>query len=261
MQLYALLESLELYVSGIDTTIVIYRSSNEKFEDAYNKVHQAFKDTAMIKQAEPLKDFKPLTLNAFNKSSNEFIMFAVDDLIVTDYFDVSKAIDLIEKTGSYGFYYKMGKNLSHCYTWNCPQVLPTFNQLNQDVSSWQFCQGYADWAYPNTLDMTLYRKKDIQDNFKKMDYCSPNGLEACWAGCATNVLKCLGLCFENSKVVNIPLNIVQKHCKNRNMNHITTEQLLEIFESGQKIDIHALYKVKNTAVHMEYKPQFVERVK
>jgi mannosyltransferase OCH1-like enzyme len=259
MQLYALLESLETYVTGIGKTTVIYRTSEVKFEHAYKEINAQFQNINMIKQKAPQEDFKPLTLHALNQTSNEFIIFAVDDIIVTDYIDVSRGIEAMEKYNAYGFYYKMGKNLSRCYTLNCPQPLPPLTQLDSEIFRWEFGQGYADWAYPHTLDMTLYRKKDIQENFVKMDYYSPNRLEACWADLTKKIMHRIGLCFEHSKVVNIPLNIVQKYCKNKHMNYLDVHRLLTMFDVGKKIDIYDLYKVNNQAVHMEYIPIFIER--
>jgi hypothetical protein len=68
-----------------------------------------------------------------------------------------------------------------------------------------------------------------------------------------------GLCYEQTKIVNIPLNRVQTDWNNRHMNSYTTAQLLDIFNSGMKIDIKPLFHVVNRAAHMEYIPTFITR--
>ncbi len=260
LQLYSLLESIHNYVAGLGTITVIYRTSNEQFEAAYQEIKNEFCAITMEKQSlNPRADFKKLTMQAVFKNPHKYILFAVDDIIVTDYIDVSKSIVLLQEHQAYGFYFRLGKNLTHCYAFNSRQNLPPFKEVESDVFAWQFSRGQLDWGYPNTVDMALYKKEDIIPYIVGIPYYSPNSFEGCWASKDAAIKNRYGLCHSHTKIVNIPLNVVQQEAKNRNMNLFTSDQLLKVFIDGKKIDIYQLYKIDNKAVHMEYKPTFINR--
>lgn len=260
LQLYALLESIETYIKDIGQSYVIYRTSDDAYSTAYDEVKWKFNDVHFIQQGtNPYSDFKALTLKAAFESPNDYIIFAVDDIIVKDFIVISECIELLEKYNAYGFYLRMGKNLTECYAENCLQTLPPLRNLENAVYAWQFSQGNHDWCYPNTVDMTLYRKKDIEVFVRSCNYKSPTTFEGEWAAHWHKISHQIGLCFENSKIVNLPLNCVQQEWKNRNQNYLTPDQMLAIFNARNKIDIKPLFKIKNKAAHMAYEPIFIER--
>ena len=51
-------------------------------------------------------------------------------------------------------------------------VLCTLTLVYDTIFSWQFKSGEKDWHYPNTVDMTLYRKKDLISLFKSLEHKS-----------------------------------------------------------------------------------------
>ncbi len=262
MQLYAFLESANMYVEGIGQVHVIYRASNDRFATAYETVKQDFASAKFIKQGpNPQQDFKTLTLTAAFGSGEEYILFAVDDIILKDFINTAHDIELLEKTNAYGFFYRLGKNLTECYAMQSAQSLPPFHTVASDVFAWNFAQGQHDWNYPNTVDMTLYRKHEIAPLLNNLEFTNPNFLEGRWAGYAHHVMHRCGLCHELTKMVNLPLNRVQNTYNNRNMNIVSVSELLELFERGFKIDIHDVYKMRNAAAHTEYVPHFVKRLR
>ena len=121
---------------------------------------------------------------------------------------------------------------------------------------WDIRKGDRDWGYPNTVDMTLYRKKDMELDLKNLVFSGPNELEGRWSWNGKNST---ALCFDVSKIVNIPLNRVQSVSMNPHMNYMNTQQLLDVFEKGKKIDITTLFKMKNPGSHMDYVPHFINR--
>src|SRR5579872_5638435 len=261
LQLYALLESVQQYATDIQSTSVIYRTSNERYNKAFQDVAAAFPGITLLQQ-QSIYDFKTLTLQALEQSSSDYVIFAVDDNIVKDTVALSECIDWLENTQAYGFYLKLGSHLDYCYTENKPQAVPPFTVVQDSVCSWNFEDGEKDWRYPNTVDMTLYRKKDLLSIFKALEYTNPNLLEGKWAAwwVQHKAPSPLGLFYQNSKILNIPLSKVQTtDILNRDMNLYTPEELLQKFEAGFKMDIAPLYLMKNKAVHTEYEPTFVAR--
>jgi len=256
MQLYALLESITKYMTGINTATIIYRTSNDAFDNAYTCVKNDFPTVNFIKQNRK-EEFKSLVLHAMSKTLADHIIFTVDDIIVKDYVNLNECIRYLEQTHTYGFYLRLGTHLSACYSEQSDQKVPHHVEIKDGICSWQFDCGEHDWGYPNTVDMTLYRKRDLLLLFEQLNFNSPNTLEGSWTLCKP--LMGAGLFYEKSKIVNIPLNLVQQDACNPNMGLYSVQELLEKFEQGLKIDINPLYMTENESAHIDYEPMFVLR--
>ncbi len=261
LQLYALLESTKTYVTGLGQMSVIYRTSDESFAKAYEQIKVMFPGVMFLQQGQnPHDDFKLLTLQvSFVSSPNEYVLFAVDDDIVKDYINIEECTQSLEQTGAYGFYLRQGLNLRECYSMQASQPLPHYKLINNHVIIWNFSDGLYDWAYPNMLDMAIYRKSDIKNDFYSLNFYSPNRLEGQWHGQAAKIMKRAGLCYTQTKIVNIPLNQVQLDWSNVHMNYLSSKQLLEVFNQNKKIDIKPFFQIQNSAGHMEYTPKFISR--
>lgn len=259
LQLYALLESMQQHVYGMGEQHVIYRASDDQFEKGYAIVSESFPEIQLHRQgANPRADFKPLTVSATFNSPSQYVIFAVDDIVVKDAIDLSQCAQLMEQHNAYGFYLRLGKNLTQCYSWGSRmQPLPPLQQEGDELFSWQFNQGQLDWGYPHTVDMTLYRKRDIEQDVKTLSYYAPNSFEDMWNRRARRIMERRGLCFRESKIVNMPLNRVQHEYRNRAMNEYAPRDLLTLFLDGKKMDIAPLRGIDNKAAHMEYSPTFI----
>ena len=163
----------------------------------------------------------------------------------------------MEKTRAYGFYLRFGKHIRYCYQTDQPQAVPNSIPLAQNIFAWDLKTGEMDWGFPNSVDMTLFRKSDLKEPFEKMKFKTPNSLEFIWAS-EYAPQKALGLYFEHSKIVNIPLNVVSR-TGNPHMNFSSPEDLLAKFNEGLKIDIEPLHRIENPSPHSEIIPEFVAR--
>lgn len=264
LQLYALLESLETQTTGLKTITVIYRADTDSFEDGYTNVRRRFPTACYIRQsAQPYQDFKPLLMNILTTAA-PYIAFAVDDIIITESFDFSTCATLLEKYNAYGFYVRLGTHVDICYSENKYQGIPPLTHLGDDLYSWRFDQGRYDWNYPHTLDMAIYRTQLVLPAFTSLTFYAPNSLEGNWAGIKSPYKNKKGLCFATSKIVNIPLNVIQKDWGNyqqgnRNMQLYTCEQLLAFFNEGLKIDVTKFLHIKNRSAHADIAPTFITR--
>jgi hypothetical protein len=259
LQLYACLESVQRYMSGFESLTVLYRTSNSAFEEGYEKLKTAFPLVRFVKQDQndPKHDFKPHVENIVFGSKSKYILFGVDDIIVKDFVDLALCMDLMEKTGAYGFYLRLGQHITHCYQFDQPQSVPPSLLLSAGVYAWDIAVGEYDWGFANSLDMTLFKKESLERAFSQSKYKTPNSLEFIWAKDFAPE-KALGLYFERSKLVNIPMNIVGK-TGNPHMNYLDAEALLTKFNQGLKIDIEPLYKVENRSPHIDYIPELILR--
>ena len=259
IQLYACLESVQRYMTGFENCTVLYRASDAKYDAGYEKVKNAFPQVSFVAQSkkDPKHDFKPNVQKILFDSKSEYILFGVDDIIVKDFVDLSLCMQQMEKTGAYGFYLRMGRHINHCYQFDQPQAVPPSQLLSVGIYAWDIETGELDWGFPNSLDMTLFKKSSLKKAFLESKYKTPNSLEFVWAK-EYAPKKAIGLYFERSKLVNIPMNIVGK-TGNPHMNYLNTEELLAKFNQGFKIDIEPLYKVENNSPHVDYIPEFVMR--
>lgn len=249
LQLYAFLESVEHYVTGIDRIFVIYRTSNSEYQKAYETVQSVFKKATFLAQSFPSNDLKKITCECLLESLQPYILFGVDDIIVKDFIDLNECTQALEKHNAHGFFFRLGKNLDYCYAMGQPQPLPPLKDLESSIYSWQFNQGMYDWNYPHNLDCTLYRLSDLIELVFLVDFSTPNSLESQLmrhVDCTKT-----GLCYETSKIVNFPLNMVQNECPNNCQNSYSPHQLLELFNKGLKIDIKPLDRLINKSAHAQ----------
>lgn len=265
LQLYSYLESLQQYCRGISSVSVIYRASSAMYARAYSLVAKDFSHVIFKEQlvTENTNNFRELTLETLRALDSDYIIFAVDDIIVKDFTDLHECIYYLEQTGAYGFYLRLGTHLYECYPHcklglsSCRQSVPAYKHTTDTIISWDFTTGSGDWNYPNTLDMTVYKKSVIYPVLAQLAFHSPNTLEEHWAQRFTSNTQ--GLCYVTSKILNIPLNKVQEYLDNPHMNLYTTQELLQFFLQGLKIDRAPLHKFNNKAAHTEYAPRFITR--
>lgn len=107
--------------------------------------------------------------------------------------------------------------------------------------------------------MTLFKKEEILPTIKAIAFYSPNVFECAWAQKANPIMHRTGLFYAESKIVNLPLNIVQEDWNNRNQQELLPAQQLELFFAGKKIDIKPLHRIANCSPHMEYCPELIDR--
>ncbi len=259
LQLYAFLESCYAHVTGAYEVVVIYATSNSSYGRAYDVLKAHFPQ-AIFHHQRTAADLKALTLASVYQRAGDYVAFAVDDIIIKDAIDLDAALMLLELTGAHGFYLRLGKNITHCYSVlprGAYTGTPPLLKITPTVYAWQFMAGRGEWRQICTLDMTLYRKRDIRGALESLRYHTPNELEATWEQFSNFSL--IGLCPVTSQIVNIPLNLVQTYSKNRNMALYTPVELLSKFNAGLKMDIRPLFKINNSAPHMEHNPRFIKR--
>lgn len=258
LQLYALLQTVHKYITNLNQICILYRTTNQNYDNAYEEIKGRFPHIKFIKQGpNPRGDFKPLLLQCVFGSPVEYVMFSVDDDIVTDYVDIYECTQAMEKHGAYGFYLRAGRNLTSHYPENGPVIQPPFIQVEPNILKYQFNSGNDVWNYPNNLDMTVFKKSNLEHFFRNASYSSPNTLEGTWAG--TTNLNNYGLCFNTSKKFMLALNIVQQDWYVPNENSFSVEDLFARWNSGLAIDIEQFAQINTNSFIMGYRPTFIKR--
>lgn len=263
-QLYAFMESLYEHATGFSYVYVIYRVSDQAHKKSYDELFSKFSGINIIPMLQNARsDFRPMVTQAFQNPKADYVAFAVDDIIITDKINFEECATLIDNAvlkgfNVFGFYLRLGSNIN-CMLTKKLYSLPRFTKFEKDTLIWSFETSHPDWSYPNTVDMTVYKKSTISSQISNLNFNSPNTLEGSWAGNFSRNKKMLGLCYSHSKIVNIPCNLVQEDCKNLTINSYSAQELLEIFNSGLKIDISRFYKIENNSCHFDKNYEFVQR--
>lgn len=269
MQLYAFLESIDTYVRGVDNIAVLYRVSEQQYQAAYDECFATFAhlNIRQLKQGpDPRADFKNLVLEWLASVHNAYVLFGVDDIIVKDHVDIADCIKHIKANDAHGFYLRLGENITQCYTEGIATPVPAHREVAPGVHAFTFADGKGDWGYPSSVDMTVYSKAEVMSIVPDLYFDNPNRFEGAWAirslgmlGWSPRDLYKTGLFYTQSKMVNIPFNLVQTdYLTARNMGY-PKELFLEKFYAGYKLDIAACHCIDNKAPHMEMEPTFTTR--
>lgn len=249
LELFALLESIERYVKGLEKITVLYTTTHPEYDPAYLEIKIRFPHVQFVKENGP-KSFKPLCSKILFESSLEkspFILFATDRMVFKDQINISEGIKLLDRSGAYGLYLSYHPELEYCISLQRHQRVPPATPLaglssGETPFAWQFSSGQDDWNNPCNFNFTLYRKKDLQDPFTKLSYDSPHTLLEKWN--LSSPLDRIGLFYGEAKAIQL-----SEHRKNS----------LEIFESGLKIDLGPLFRTTSISQQLEVNLPFTTR--
>jgi len=251
LQLYALLESLQRYVMGINKISVLYCSSSIEMQSAYLDLKLRFPQIQFVEQK---KDFKNLcTKLVFETTPPEsrYILFALDTLIIKDVINLSKGIDALEQTKAYGLYLGHHKNLDYSAELERYQPLPPFCPLtgipgNEIPIAWQFSVGRDDWASPNSFNFALYRKENLKKIFTQLEYDSPGTLLSEWG--LSVPTEGIGLFYSTAKSIQLAPS-----------QELSSKEILEKFTSGLKIDLNPFFQITSHSQQTEGNISYISR--
>lgn len=255
MRLYAFLESAQAHLHHLRRLYVVYRAENEYYEQGYQTVKKDFPQVTYVNQSceDSYEDFAPLVLKTvFDRetSTARYVAFAVDDDIIKGQIDMKQATQLLKKTGAYGVYFCLGRQLDI----QPSKVIP----LGENTFAWQFSSGKGVWACPNSVHMALFKKEAIYPYFLCMKFNNPNILQALWNEHAD--LSKVGLYYDQSTVVTLPLSTSMKNdWFNEKGKNGSEKELLTFFNQGLKMDIRPLSKIENSEIEIHYEPQLIKR--
>lgn len=269
LQLMALIESSEKRLSGLGNIFVLYRS-DEEYQQGYDKLIRQMPHVTFVKQVDPKKDFQDLFLDiVYNKSKSSHVLFGVDDIVVKTEVQIDEALREMEKTHAHGVFLRLGENITYSYMQDKPEAIPPSKKVGAGLKAFRFEDGQLDWKYPNTLDMTIYKKADIEKGLRSSTYKNPSELETFWNETSKfdflerkkdeeRNVHTIGLYYPVSKVVNIPMNVVTRYYENKNLSSHSPEELLRLFEEGYKIDVDKVSSIEHNSCHADIDLDFVQ---
>lgn len=247
LQLDCYLESFYRFCKFDFKMHVLYFPSNEDYQKGYDKLMEKYPDVVFINEKE--KDFKTAVREVL---TTKYFIFGCDDVIFIDDFH---EFDLADDVFSFG--YRLGENLTHSHTSGMNFKYNDGYDEN-GYMNWQWRKNKSSFAYPFEVGGSLIRAEDIimildEMDKKNYDWGHPNKLES---GFYINNLQGLirprMMSYKKSVAYVLTINRVQDVCENNiyDENSMSTEECLELFNEGKKIDID-FYKDKTyNSIHI-----------
>jgi hypothetical protein len=264
MQLEALLRSYKEFCKDcyFNNITIIWKASTLDFLDGYMTLqeNEAYtKDLGITWVIQT--DFKKNVLESL-KSSSEFSMFLVDDILFKEPFSSSdkQFITFRDSKEILCLSLRLWKGIDYCYPTNTTVTLP--NDFDQFTGTWSWVGAEGDWGYPMSVDGHVFRTELISQIAAKLNYYNPNtfeGIMAAFSGMLKNYGKMI--CYpQGSKLLNLPINRVQNDVNNRFENSISAEEMNQRFLNGDRIDLKPFYFFPNHAPHVNAVVVFLKRI-
>ena len=231
-QLSEYLRTRKKYITGIDSTFIIYKASTQETKNRYTKLFKRHPEIHALEEND-LYSFADL-LETSIKNSYEFILFGVDDVLFYKPVDLGFLVKTALKSQynkAFSLILRLGLNINWCQPANSPSKLLESNyKIDHNLICYSNVYNQGDWNYPFEVSASVYRKGDIVDLLRlisdkegKIGYSHPNRFEAAGA------LICQNLNFLN-------LATVQSCCST-----ITINRVQDIYQNslaGQEVDLN-----------------------
>jgi len=245
-QLDLFLRSMKLYFKEFSENKIniLYTFSDSKFERGYEQLKTVHNDDNINYVKEKMK-FKDHVISLIDQS-DEYTMFFVDDIVFKNQFTFeSKQFKLFMLDESIlCLSLRLHPKLSYCYPARVHMVPPNF----ENNMTFRWFGEAGDYGYPMSLDGHIFRTKDIFPLIRVLSYTNPNSMESILAYCPLNKPKMI--CFDESIIMNLPINRVQTF--NTNVcGNVSASLLNEQFLNGNIIDMEKFKGFKNISCHQE----------
>lgn len=251
-QLDLLIRSLKLNFKEFNNSniTVLYNFSNNEYLKSYKIIENNNEFEIPIKFVPDnfYGSFKESLMKIID-SNNELTMFLVDDIIFKAPFSLNdKEIEYVKNNQEIiAHSLRLWKGIDHCYATNSPNSIPKF--VKGCIWNWTNAEG--DWNYPMSVDGNIYRTNFIFDKINNINFKNPNQLEAGLSATAERSKSYLSCYVDESKLLNIPANIVQQTYANRHGNIVSVEELNDCFLNSQRLSYQHVLNYQNNTVHVE----------
>jgi hypothetical protein len=259
-QLDLLLRSMRQNLPNFRNIFVLYHATTPEFEQGYELIHQRFQEFDTL--IHPQSNFQFDTMD-FLYRSKEYVCFFVDDNIIYRPCDIDgEFIDTAFTMPNLTcFTLRLGKNtiVQDQYN-NQPTVFPENLMLgnidNEYVLlwNWQTIQCFGNFGYPFSVDGHIYKTEDILP-LLNYEFDTPNAFEGRFDKNKFNTnLMC---CFEQSVLVNNPINIVGSSNNNAGLYYgQTLEELNKKYLDNHQISLNSIMEENIVGCHQEMKIEF-----
>jgi hypothetical protein len=259
IQLHALLSSyFEQAINPVPIHL-FYRTSSPEHQKSYDEVIEMFSNK--LASVSVQKPFREKMIDLLDRLQANKMFFLVDDDVFIEKIDLNEYCDFDLNVFTPSM--RLGRHLTHNYTFQKEQPLPQFNKAIVDDSRflcWKWSQGTLDWQYLFSIDGNLFSTDVMRTMAKRAMYKAPNSFEGALLRFWWAFQFHYGVAYQKARIVNIPCNRVQTEVENIKGN-IHQDFMLEQWNKGLRMDYRSLYGITNISAHQELEFKFTNRRK
>ena len=238
LQLYSLLETFEKFVKTPMKIHVIYSTSTCEHESSYIELSEITNNSSLdvefVRESESFGKTLLTVLHAIE--TNKLFFLTDDDIFIrnVDFAFLSK-IDPFKKVVSL----RHNPKINFSYTANSYHQPPAFHpcEENKNMHEFNWFEGEYEWSDPWSVDGHIFSTAEVATLTKISDYKFPNSYEASLKSFNFLMEDRKGLCYDESVIINMPINIVLNEYNNIS-GSIETDYLLKKWNAGFVFDVN-----------------------
>lgn len=254
-QLHLLLNSIYKNAPYLFNLNVLYTSSSQEFEKGYDILKDMCKTNLWNVNFVKESNFKEDLINLI-KSDYKYTTFFTDDDVLFGEIDYATIENSLSNEDVFCFSLRLGRNTTFCYTMSVPNQIVVSKEADNTVA-WDWQKSWYDFGYPLSVDGHVFRTKEITKLSKSLNFSNPNTYEASLQMYDTfprNLMES----YNKSKLVGIPVNVVQSVFPNKNGEKfgLSAHNLNEKFINGVYIDLGLMCFESVVGAHQEIEYKF-----
>ncbi|MFZ2587237.1 MAG: hypothetical protein WAZ18_03850 [Alphaproteobacteria bacterium] len=260
LQIHTLLHSYSQLVKHPAPLIILYNASTPAHAAAYAQVEATFRKAPMpVRFVQEDKPFNQLLPEVLESIPTRNLFFLVDDIILIRPWDMHLAADINPLTTV--LCPRLSPSITTSYTMGGVKAhQPTFHSLKGEptLRTFRFTEGTQEWAYPCSVDGNIFSTAEIKVLASLATYKAPNSFEAALHQFADIFMSREGLCYTESKLLNLPLNKVQTEVANLAAS-VTPAFLLAQYNQGLMLETTPFRTHTPTSTHEDHPVTFTRR--
>ena len=252
LQLYSLLCTYRELVTHPVALTVIYSTSSADHYIAYKEVEVLISDGNLkVEFVKEAGSFRTTLNKVLSLVRTKNIFFLVDDIVFIRPIDLAFAAQL--DTERYILSLRHSPALTRSYTSSTKQCPPRLYDFSGQPELLQFrwFEAGHEWSDPWSLDGQILPTAEVRAITKVCNFVAPNTYEAALKTFRTLCINRLGLCYRESKLLNLPINRVQNEVENLS-GTVSPEYLLSQWNIGMMMDTMLLRTHIPRSTHEEH---------
>jgi hypothetical protein len=238
-----------------DKISVLYKYDNEEYFYGYKKLFEKYPSIEFVNE----KNFRNETIRLIDDNI-EVTTFMVDDAVIFKKI-MARKIDIIKPVVEENFIFslRLGLNCVYSHPANLEYVLGEHEIKGEYIVFDYTKQQIGDFKYPLSTDGHIFNTHTIKELLIEIDFHNPNTLESNLQRFVNSYsIPKMIKCFIESKLVSIPVNLVNNTFNNRHglKFGIHEKELNDKFISGETIDLNAMDFSGVNGPHKEIKYEF-----
>jgi hypothetical protein len=236
LQLFTLLHTYFDKVQNPAPITVIYDASNPSYADAYLEIAKDFACRAVsVSFVKETGNFRECLIQTLDKIDVSALFFLVDDIVFIRPLDLS----LVRRVSPSGAVLSLrhSPHLQRSYTCNAKVNPPRFvdTNLSPELVSFNWFERGYEWSAPWSVDGHVLSTAEVRVMARISEFKAPNSFEVALNAFNDLAENRIGICFKESKILNLPINRVQEEVRNLS-GSVSCEYLLDEWNNGMMID-------------------------